>query len=127
MHRIIIIISTIIAAGMLATPAVAARPPLDPARADKAATRWADETVTVNVDSETYGPDGEVLDATVSIRRYDLDPCELDSRSRASCDVTYIWTDGDECDATIIIETTRRGRLRTRETDWTCDSDAATG
>lgn len=111
---------------LLAAPiaAQAHTPALDLARANHAAAMWADDTVADNADSETYSDDGETVLGTVSIARYDLASCDQDGSTRATCDITYVWTDGDQCDATIIVQTTRRNRLHTRESEWTCDSDA---
>src|SRR5207244_7177917 len=75
--------------------------------ADKAAQ---DEAAAI---ADDYGDD-----ADTTIDDFDLAPCERDTRRRADCDVTYVMSDGSECDDTIHVRLSARGRIRV-----TSDSD----
>ncbi|MFL5900869.1 MAG: hypothetical protein ACJ75S_06685 [Solirubrobacterales bacterium] len=63
--------------------------------------------------AKTYSDD---LDTTID--SYDLSPCDRAGRRKADCDVTYVLSDGSQCDDTIHIRTSVKGRLKV-----TADSD----
>lgn len=117
----------LVAALAVVEGASAAVPALDLQRADRAAQARADRTVQAW--AEWYDPSAADPDnpgAAVYIADYEIDPCERDSRSRAECDVTYMLSDGDLCDTTIKVRTTRRDRLAVTQTRMSCDSDEPT-
>src|SRR4051794_7801125 len=57
-------------------------------------------------------------DADTTIDSYDLSPCDRTGRRKADCDVTYVLSDGSECDDTIHVRMTVKGRVQV-----TADSD----
>jgi hypothetical protein len=83
--------------------------------ASRLSLRIADKTAKKSAASvaKTYTDD---LDTTVG--SYDLSPCDRTGRRKADCDVTYVLSDGSECDDTIHIRMNVKGRLKV-----TADSD----
>ena len=57
-------------------------------------------------------------DADTTIDSYDLSPCDRAGRRKADCDVTYVLSDGSECDDTIHVRVSVKGRVQV-----TADSD----
>src|SRR3954447_22336997 len=70
----------------------------------RVADRAADKTASHIADT-WQGDDGSKIDD------YDLDACDRDSRRAADCDVTYVLDDGTECDDTIHVTLSRKGRV----------------
>jgi hypothetical protein len=58
--------------------------------------------------ARTYADDG------VRVASYDLARCERETRRRAGCEVTYVLTDGSECDDTIHVTLSKRGKVTAR-------------
>jgi hypothetical protein len=50
-------------------------------------------------------------DEGVRVEDFMLDRCRRDTRKRADCEVTYVLTDGSECDDTIHVRLGARGRV----------------
>src|SRR3954452_2887438 len=103
---------------LLITFAAVAAVALPPAGADAASRlslRIANKTAkksAANV-AKTYSDD-----ADTTIDSYDLSPCDRTGRRKADCDVTYVLSDGSECDDTIHVRMTGKGRVKV-----TADSD----
>lgn len=76
----------------------------------------ADNAAQISVEFQTAFYDGEAT--------YEIDPCEDVGRSKAECDYTVYFDDGDVCDDTVTVWKTRRGTILTEtEEEMTCDSD----
>lgn len=120
-----IIYAVVLAAAALAcfgATAEAKRPALTLERADRVAALEARETMLwTHPGDEECWPEDEPCEPLPIIVRYELDPCDRVSASRAECDLTYIWSDGEECDDILTITTSRRNRLLIRsEGDGYC-------
>jgi hypothetical protein len=107
------------AAVLLSVPTQAATPRLDLDRANRAAQAEAHEWQ----EFWNWEEDDSHDETPVYIASYELDACDRVSAARAECEVTYDLTDGDRCDDTIVIRTTRRDLLRVWSWGQVCDSE----
>lgn len=86
------------AAALAAAPATASAPTLSLKAADRHADRHADRV------SDRW------TDGDRDVAEFDVDACERTGRTTAQCAVTYVLSDGVECDDTLTV--TRRSASR---------------
>ncbi len=102
----------------LAAPAQAR--PINLAKAQKAAEREAQATLTA---FNTIEDDGSEDDG-IRMLSFDVDPCEQVDPKRALCDAGYVLSDGTACENTIRVVVTRSHRLRASDLDEiVCEGD----
>lgn len=113
MNRLRCILITGLVLAALPSTASAARPVLTQHEADREAQSYIDTMLSgIATDDDSVDP--------VSA---DLDSCELLIRSKAECDFTAVFEDGDSCDGLITVQKTRRGRIVSDIELVECDSE----
>jgi hypothetical protein len=128
-------VGAIVSLLVLASPALAARPQINldaatryhDARMAKYVTEWnADEQETYGEYKEEQALYPELTDEWIAaevvfITSYSTGPCEQETRYRALCSFTAVWSDGSICDTENDVVVKRSGRFRLV---WDDDEDA---